>query len=165
MRGRLIQVFRATFARLDTEATETAGRYDEDFREISKIDTDGDGIGDTGRIEHAEDTIDCQLGGRAFEQLQMVALGNNPQSDMILWLFIPDLEAAGLIDPTTKRCLIGVGARLVKIENKQGELELEIPNPPGLYVTEARLSGPGLNIVSPKANLYRITLRERSASR
>lgn len=165
MRGRLIQIFRATFARLDTEATETAGRYDEDFREIRRVDTDNDGIGDEGRIEHAEETVDCQLGSRTLEALRMAALGNVPQSDMILWLFIPDLEDAGLIDATTKRCLVTIGTRLVRIENRLGELELEVPNPPGLYVTESRLSGPGLGMVAPEANLYRVTLRERSATR
>lgn len=165
MRGRLIQIFRATFARLDTEATELAGRYDEDFREIRRVDTDGDGIGDDGRVEHAEETIDCQLGSRTLEALRMAALGNVPQSDMILWLHIPDLETAGLIDSSTRHCLINVGTRLVRIENRLGELELEVPSEPGLFVTESRLSGPGLGMVYPEANLYRLTLRERSASR
>lgn len=165
MRGRLIQIFRATFARLDTDATETAGRYDEDFREIRKVDTDGDGIGDTGRIEHPEITLNCQLGNRTFEALQMVTLGNVPQNDMVLWLFIPDLVQEGLIDETTRRCLLGIGTRLVRIENRLGQLELTIPNPPGLFVTEARISGPGLNMAFPQANLYRLELRERSASR
>lgn len=164
MRGRLIQRFKAEIARLDTVATEIAGQYDHDFREIKRSDATGDGIGTVQRQEHTAVILPCQVGSRTFEALQASDLGNAPQTELVLWLHFADLEEAGLVDATTGQPLIHVGDRIVSIRDYfDGSVVLAMRTPPGLYVEEARSSGWGLNMARPQRNLLRLSLAERSA--
>lgn len=164
MRGRLIQRFKAEIARLDTTATEIAGQYDHDFREIRRVDSVGDGIGTVQRQEHTPVLIPCQIGGRTFEELRATDLGNAPRSEIVLWLHFADLETLSLVDATTGLPLINTGDRLVSIRNFLDEtVVLSIRTPPGLYVEEARSSGWGINMAAPTRNLLRVTLSDRTA--
>lgn len=164
MRGRLIQKFKVEIARLDTTATEIAGQYDPDFREIKRTDASGDGIGTVERQEHTAVILPCQVGSRTFEALQASDLGNVPQSDLVLWLHFQDLEEASLVDTATGQPLIHTGDRIVSIRDYFDEaVVLAIRTPPGLYVQEARSSGWGISMARPTRNLLRLTLAERSA--
>lgn len=164
MRGRLIQRFKAEFARLDTTATAIAGFYDEDFREVLRTDATGDGVGVVQRQEHPVVILPCQIGSRTFEELQAHDLGNAPRSELVVWLHFADLETEGLVDATTGQPLVHTGDRLVSIRDYFDEsVVLSIRTPPGLYVEEARSSGWGLNMARPQRNLLRVSLAERSA--
>lgn len=165
MRGRLIQRFKAEVARLDTDATRTGGHYDDVFRETVFVDGTGDGIGTDQRQEHTPDILPVQIGEETWEALRAHELGNLPQTDLVLWFHYRDLELASLVDGTTGHCLIGVGARLVSIRDYLTEdVVLAVRTPPGLYVTEARPRGWGINMARPTRNLLRCTFAERSAA-
>jgi len=163
MRGRLIQEFIARVARLDTTATDSGGYYDEDFREIIDIDTDGDGIGELQRQEHAPVDIPCQVAENTWEALNARDQGNAPNSDLVLYLHFEDLERMGLVS-SDGNSLISVGDRLVSIKSAWDDSVVhEIRTPPGLYVKEARPRGWGINLAQPTRNLLRVTFGERSA--
>lgn len=163
MRGRLIQQFTAEFARLDTVATDAGGYYDEDFGEVVDIDSDGDGIGELQRQEHATVKVPCQVGANTWEMLDAMDQGNVPDSDLILWLHFEDLERLSLVG-SDGNSLISTGDRLVSIRNIMTDAVVhEVRTPPGLYVKEARPRGWGLNMAAPTRNLLRVTLGDRAA--
>jgi hypothetical protein len=165
MRGRLIQRFKAQIARLDTTATRSGGYYDDVFREVTMTDTDGDGIGEPQRQEHADDIVPCQVGSRAWEALQAHDLGNVPQTELILRFHFKDLERLSLVDATSGEALIHVGDRLVAtLDYRTGEVVQAIRTPPGLYVQRADPSGWGISMSRPRRNLLRVTWNERSAA-
>jgi len=166
MRGRLIQRFKAEFARLDTTTTEANGAYDHDFREIIADDsTTGDGIGIVQRAEHDVVMVPCQIGSRVFEALRAFDQGNVPRSDVTMYLHSRDLENLILVDATTGESLLHVGDRLVSIRSFQDEsLVQSIRTPPGLYVREATPSGWGIHMASPTRNLLRVVLEPRDAA-
>ena len=168
-RGRLIFPFLAELARLDTAATaadpDGAGPlvsgYDPDFKEPVARDTDADGRGEPVRVEHPPVRVPCQVDTDAFAQLQMLAAGNAPRSDVELVFHFRDLERLGLVDTETGDALIRPGDRLAGICDMAGELVQAVRTPPGLYVTEARPSGFGLGRARPRRNLLVVSFRDR----
>ena len=164
MRGRLIQKFKAEIVRLDTTSTRSGNYYDDDFREVVMVDTDGDGIGEPQRQEHAAVIVPCQIGSRTWEALRGHDLGNNPQTSLVMYFHFRDLELLSLVDDTTGDALIHVGDRLVSIRDYMTEGVVQtIRTPPGLYVTRADPSGWGISMARPKRNILRVTWEERSA--
>ena len=162
MRGRLIFQFRAEVERVDTDAIRTAGDYDDDFREVVKVDGDGDGIGETQRVYRAADTVPCQVEPDSWETLRAHALGLDPEVDVTLVFHFRDLEAQGLVTPEGK-ALIHVGDRLRRINDRQGALVHEVTYPPGLYVVDATDASYGLNMALPRRNLLLVRFQERRA--
>jgi len=162
MRGRLIQTFLASIARLDTTATGVAGSYDDVFGSVRKVQT-GDGIGTLDRKEHAAITLPCQIGSRTWEALRAHDMGNVPDSDFIVRFHWTDLETASLVD-ANGRPLLHTGDRLVSILDRITEdVVLGIRTPPGLYVTEATPEGWGLCMTRPQRNLLRVKFADRPA--
>jgi hypothetical protein len=161
MRGRLIFQFTAELARLDTNAIEVAGDYDHTFREVLKVDNDGDGIGESQRQEHTHDMIPCQVEPQTWEGLRAHDLGNNLEIDVALVFHFRDLERLSLVAPDGNP-LISVGDRLVAIWNRAGSTKVQdVRTPPGLYVTEATPIGYGLDLANPSRNLLLVTFQQR----
>lgn len=163
MFGRLIQKFKASVARLDTAATATASGYDDIFGSVLKSDAGvGTGIGTSLRQEHAAMLVPCQVGSNRWEALQASDMGVSPDSDFVLYFLWYDLERLGLVDATTKRSLIGIGDRIVSLNDYvTEEVVLTVPTPPGLYVVEATPRGWGLGMLRPTRNLLRVVCRDR----
>ncbi len=170
MRGRLIFSFLAELHRLDTLATATEdpdgagpldGGYDPDFKESVLVDTNDDGIGERIRREHPPVLVPCQIEPEVFDQLRMFASGNAPRSSIDLVFHFKDLERMALVDPATGDALIRLGDRLAAIYDKKETLVQEVRTPPGLYVTEARPIGFGLNMARPRRNLLLVSFNDR----
>lgn len=154
-------MFRAELAQLDTVAIETAGSYDNVYREITKLDIDGDGIGESQRLEKTPIQIRCQVEDNIWEELRAHELGNNPNIDLSLTFHFRDLETDRLVR-ADGNAAINIGDRLVAIRDKFGAVVHAIPTPPGLYVTEATPVSYGLNMADPRRNLLVVHFQERS---
>jgi len=170
MRGRLIFPFLAELCRLDTAAMAAVdpdgpgpleGGYDPDFKEPVLVDQDDDGIGERVRQEHPPVRVPCQVDTKAFEELRMLASGNAPRSRIDLVFHFKDLERLGLVDAASGDALIRPGDRLAAIRDLCGDLVQEVRTPPGLFVTESRPIGFGLNMARPRRNLLLVTFEDR----
>ncbi|MGN6107860.1 MAG: hypothetical protein ACTHU0_22320 [Kofleriaceae bacterium] len=170
MRGRLIFPFLAELARLDTQgiaegdpdgAGPLASGYDPDFREGVLLDDDDDGIGERHRRELALVRLPCQVEPEVFDALRLFAAGNAPRSNIDLVFHFRDLEALGLVDATSGDAMLRPGDRLVGLLDTHGVLVQRIRNPPGLYVTEARPIGFGLDLRRPRRNLLLVSFHDR----
>jgi len=159
MRGRLIFQFQAELALLDTETPD----YDDVFREIPKVDIDGDGIGEEQRAEHDPILVPCQIEPVAWDALQLIALGQVPKYDIELVFHFRDLERLGLVDDMG-RAAISNGDRLVSLKDRAGVSLQTVPTPPGLYVTEAMPESFGLCMAAPRRNLLIVRLATRGPS-
>ena len=170
MRGRLIFSFLAELFRLDTHAMATvdpdaAGPletgYDPDFKEPVVVDQDDDGIGERIRAERDPVRVPCQVDTKVFEELRMFASGNAPRSRIDLIFHFKDLERLGLVDAASGDALVRPGDRLAALYDKAGALVQSVRTPPGLYVTEARPTGFGLNMARPRRNLLLVAFEDR----
>lgn len=161
-RGRLIFPFKLDIAQLDTNATAviTDGGYDEDFREpIMVPPVSGSG---RGTISRSENIVTCraQIEPGTFEELEMMVNGRSPSSQITVIMHYRDLEDAGLVEATTGRPMIRVNDRLDAIKHDLTEELIEqIPNPPGLFVTQVQSRGFGLS--SLQRNLLLVTFETR----
>ncbi len=166
MRGRLIFSFMAELYRQDTSIDPYSNDvidsgYDHDFKEFIPIDQNDDGIGERIRTEHPPIRISCQVEPKTFEELRMLASGNSPRSHVDLIFHFKELSKLDLIHPLTGDALIHPGDRLSSIYDKTGKLVQKIRTPPGLYVTESRPIGFGLNITRPQRNLLLVSFSDR----
>ena len=170
MRGRLIFSFLAELFRLDTHAMATVDPdgggpletgYDPDFKELVVVDQDDDGIGERRRAEHEPVRVPCQVDTKVFEELRMFASGNAPRSRIDLVFHFKDLERLGLVDAASGDALVRPGDRLAALYDKAGALVQSVRTPPGLYVTEARPTGFGLNMARPRRNLLLVAFEDR----
>jgi len=170
MRGRLIFPFLAELHRLDTLATAAAdpggpgphtGGYDLDFKESVLVDLDDDGVGERVREEHPPVRVPCQVEPEVFDQLRAFGSGNSPRSRVELVFHFRDLERLHLVDPATGDALVRPGDRLGAIYDVKEELIQAVRTPPGLYVTEARPIGFGLNRSRPHRNLLLVSFDDR----
>lgn len=168
-RGRLIFPFLAELHQLDTEATAqdpdgagplTSG-YDPDFREPIRIPQPGQQLGISARVEKAPIRLECQVEPGTFEAIQQLFSGNVPQGLMQLVFHYAELESRGLVDSASGDAMIRTGDRLGAIYDIKNNLVQEIRNPPGLYITEAKPIGFGLNSAHPHRNLLLVTLEDR----
>jgi len=170
VRGRLIFPFLAELHRLDTLTTATEdpdgagpleGGYDPDFKESVLVDTNDDGIGERIRREHPPVRVSCQVEPDSFDRLRMFASGNAPRSNIDLLFHYKNLERMSLVDPGTGDALIRPGDRLAALYDKAEALVQTVRTPPGLYVTEARPMGFGLNRARPRRNLLLVSFSDR----
>jgi hypothetical protein len=170
MRGRLIFPFLAELVRLDTRATaetdpDGAGPldrgYDPDFKESVLVDTNDDGVGERVRLEHPPVRLPCQVEPDAFDALRMLAAGNTPRSRIELVFHFTDLEREGLVDAGTGDALVRPGDRLAALYDTAGALVQAVRTPPGLYATEARPIGFGLDLAHPQRNLLLVSFGDR----
>ncbi len=170
MRGRLIFPFLAELFRLDTHAMSgpvgvgpdpAAPGYDPDFKEPVAVDSDDDGVGERVRREHLPVCVPCQVDTKVFEELRVFASGNAPRSRIDLVLHFKDLERLGLVDGATGDALVRPGDRLGALYDKAGALVQAVRTPPGLYVTEARPVGFGLDRARPRRNLLLVAFEDR----
>ncbi len=159
MRGRLIFPFQCEIAPLDTEAIEVAGDYDDVFRTVKKVDTNGDGIGEVQRKEGTHYLIPAQVEDTDFEEANPATMGNLPKYNLVLVIHFKDLVRLGKID-SDGRPGIRIGDRLVSIKDKSGVNTVRtIPTPPGLYVIEVRDT---YDLSTQYRNLLLVYLRERA---
>lgn len=168
-RGRLIFPFLAEIARLDTYATAqdpdlagplTSG-YDKDFREVVVVPETGKQIGHSARKEHPLVRVPCQVEPAFWEGLQALQTGDAPKSNLGLVFHYGDLESMSLVDPLTGDALLRVDDRLVAMYDINGALVQSVRTPPGLYITEARPIGHGLNQEKPYRNLLLCSFADR----
>lgn len=165
-RGRLINPFMAVIARLDRNATRElspddagalASGFDDVFREPVVV-TQEDGS----RVEAREEKliyVPCQIEDHAFQAQRMAVAGNNPDSRMTLVFHFRDLEQRGLVDPDTGSARIAPSDRLVEIRSYCCRKVIQkIPNPPGLFVTQAM---PSAFTLAGSRNLLIVTFQER----
>jgi len=162
-RGRLIMPFAAVLARLDTVgmAGGTPPGYDPDFEEPVRFDDADDGVGVPARRELPLVRIRCQVEPELHEDLVQAATGNAPRSRMGLIFHFADLERQGLVDQATGDALIRPGDRLVGLYDLFGAPVQVVRTPPGLFITEVRPIGFGLNRRRPRRNLLICVLEDR----
>ena len=160
MRGRLIFKFLAEVKRVDTSSIQSSGDYDSDFREVKKVDTDSDGIGETKIQYHTADLIPCQVEPSSWEAVRRHSLGSDPDVEVILIFHFRDLERMSLVD-SNGVALIHEGDKLVSIKDKFGTQVEVVRDPPGLYVAEATPVSFGLNMAHPHRNLLEVTFKSR----
>lgn len=125
------------------------------------MDVDNDGIGERIRIEHPPVRIPCQVEPKSFEELRMLGSGNSPRSLIDLIFHFRDLEQLDLVDAASGDALLRPGDRLGGIYDLCGDLIQTIRTPPGLYITESRPIGFGLNLMKPSRNLLMVTFEDR----
>jgi hypothetical protein len=160
-RGRLLFWLWADIARLDTEATATAGGYDDDFRETTLTDTDADGVGDTeGRVESADISIKAQLETDRQELQRMTGTGDVAQTQLGLVVHMKDMEALGYVEANGD-LKIRKADRLVRIKNKAGVTRMDYARTP-IYLTHAIRLNAWLGYDS---NLALLTFGERARGR
>lgn len=160
MRGRLIFQFLAEVQRVNTSLIQSSGDYDPDFREVKKVDTDSDGIGETKIQYHTSELIPCQIEPTSWEAVRRHSLGSDPDVEIVLIFHFRDLERMSLV-ATNGIALIHEGDKLVSIKDKFGTLVQTVREPPGLYVAEATPVSFGLNMAHPHRNLLEVTFKSR----
>lgn len=136
MRGRLIFPMVVEIARLDTDATRLAGRYDATFRTMKP---------GTERVEMAPVRLLAQVEMGAWQAQNQTQAGNIPDSRLTLVFHYEELESKGLVD-TNGAALIRVNDRLLGIYSRDGaRLEEYLPKEKGgLYAVEVQPAGIGL---------------------
>lgn len=165
MRGRLIFPFLVDMYRLDAAATAApqAGLpsgYDPDYHEPVKLPKTGTNTGTSARKEKAAVRVPAQIEPVSWQVLQEMLTGDSPRSSFALVFHFADLEALGLVG-AHGNALITRGDRLGAIYQTDGTLVQQVPDPPGLYLQEARPSGFGLSMGSSQRNLLICTFNSR----
>jgi len=164
MRGRLINPFLATIARLDTASTAAAASgvgFDEDFLEPKLVaPQSGSGRGTSTRQEITT-VLPCQVVPEKEEEQRVSPSGATPQTRIRLLFHMRDLERASLVDAHGMP-LLRVNDRLVDLrERHTGALVQEFPTGRELYATEIRSRGYG---IGRKRNLVQATFEVRDRS-
>jgi hypothetical protein len=155
--GNLIFPNVAVIRQLDTVATRAAGDYDDDFREFVLVDSDNDGIGEPQRHESPELKLLAQFATRRMDFADQGYHGEVPDSrDLEMTFHFKDLTAKGLV-ASDGRAKINPGDRLVRIEDRAGNVLHTFTDPPGMYVIAARPSG----FMGRARNLLVCTLSDR----
>lgn len=158
MRGWLVFPMQATVAVLDTEATYTEEKYDEDFRSTVVASTD-DTPGELQRVE-SEVTFPAQVETDRDEEQQMAAAGDVPDTQVDLIVHLADMERLGLVDLTTGALKVKKGDRLVKLADSVRVVQTFDRVP--IYCTEVRMM---YGFIGGRANLMMIRFKERPQGR
>lgn len=147
-RGRLIFPKLIEVARLDTTAITTASDYDRTFGEIRSSNENRPNAQRTTRKPEHETLIrmKAQIETDAYQRIAMGGLGAVPESRMACVCFGPELEELGLLDPTTKQCLLKPTDRLAAIYELDESLILTVANPPGLFAVQVQPTGFGFGV-------------------
>lgn len=148
----LIFPLRVEVARLDTAASavDPGGSglvgpgYDDEFREPTIIapSSETSARGTVRRVESSI-TLNAQIEDESYDVLQMLQTGRSPRGLVRCVFHFQDLEAQGLLDDN-RLPLLKINDRLAAIYKSDGTLIQTIPNPPGLYCTEAQPRAFGL---------------------
>jgi hypothetical protein len=148
-RGRLINKFLATFEILDTASTV----YDTDYHDL---DFNNNSV----RAE-TEVVLPCQVEDPSWFRATFKHTGLEQDGEFSLILHYADIELMGLLDANNKST-INIGTRLSSISTDAGIVLNSFPNPPGLYVTQAKDNSFGLSMDnSPTRNLLFLLLAPR----
>lgn len=159
-RGRLIRPLTAEIARVDPATMISSSNYDRHFRNIKKVDSDGDGIGERTRAEFPLLQVQAQIEVANQEQRAMTASGDVPNSRITLVIHLKELEDRGLVD-SDGRPVIKVGDRLVRLIDRYGNIKALFERVK-LYATEVRLGDGWLGYT---ANLLLVQFDERKRGR
>lgn len=172
-RGRLIHPFKAKIYRLDVTATaadpdaggpRTAG-YDRTFREPKRIVS---ATNTNSRKELAPVLLPCQFEGDEQQgALKQTSAGDDGGTTIRLILHFQDLEAMGLVDPTSGEALIRKGDRFESMHDYTSEELIQFVGGAslgegGLYCVEARPVSWGLS--GMRRNLLIAVFNDRDAS-
>jgi hypothetical protein len=136
-RGRLLFPLTAVVARLDL-ATMAAASFDDEFQEVARVDTSGDGVGALDRRELAEVRFLAQVETDREEMTRMAVAGNVAESAIALVCHLATLERAGLYVSTTGVLGLKVGDRLVKLMNRRGTKVVQDLTRVPVYCTQVR---------------------------
>jgi len=143
--GRAIHPYFLELYRLDVEGQvaldpvgpATSG-FDHDFGTPSMAATD-DGKGEVVRVELAPVLVKAVIDVDQFGGLDMVAAGNDPQTDLRVFVHRRDLAVAGLLD-SNEQPTIRDNDRVARVLDRYQRQRLVLSARP-LYVTEVRISG------------------------
>jgi hypothetical protein len=154
MRGRLINRATIRLYRLDATASDAVvgGGYDDDLRCLLPVD-DNTQLGTSSRVEQAPVDLPCQVGRRAWGAATPRGSGYEIDYDLEFVLFIPDLEAAGLMDANGTPEITN-GDRVGALLRIDGTVEETFDNPPGLFVVRVERCEPAIAaFCTPRSNL------------
>ena len=157
-RGRLIMRFKAEIHRLDPSASAAVpnGGYDDVFDEMVPVQ-DGTALGGDSRRELDPILLPCQVDIEAdqkgINEQKLTRGGYDEMTDLVLTLFMPDLEAGGYVDANGHPEL-REGDRVARILDQGGNVAWEFEYPPGLMVQWVEPRGFGIALRgTPKFNL------------
>jgi hypothetical protein len=161
MRGRLIHPFRIELAQLDTAASASVpnGGYDPVFREPRAV-PDGTLTGASTRRETPLE-LAAQIEPATFNLARTAVGGQQRDARFVVVVHFQELEDRGLID-STGQPMVRIGDRLVAVRTMEGELVMQIPTPPGLYLRETLPIGFGLG---GRRNLLQLEFVSRATAR
>jgi hypothetical protein len=143
VRVRLIRPVLVGICQLDTTVTKATGGYDSDFRTVRHtINAAVERV--TLRKEKPEVRVLGQVEDQTMNALRMFKAGNSPEAKLAVTFQYSDLEAASLIDETTKQPVLAVNDRLVAFYTREGAVMLKTPAP-GLFAVEVRPASIGLD--------------------
>lgn len=152
MRGRLINRMFATFGVLNQPAMV----YDSDY-----LAPDDPSL----PREETQVTFPAQIEEASWFRGVFKPQGLEQDGEISVILHYSDLETLGWLDPVTGAPLVTIGARLISISRESGAVVRSYPDPPGLYVVQARDSSWGLAIdANPTRNLLFLLLSPRPRS-
>lgn len=145
MRGRLIQKFMVSIARLDEAASAAVvgGGYDDDFKEFVPV-PDGTQTGTSSKVYHDPVIVCCQLDrDEAWGRVQSTRGGQEHKSDLVIVLHMPELEKKGLID-SNGHAVFMRGDKVIEVLTMKGGLVERFRDPPGMFITHMDTAGYGL---------------------
>ncbi len=167
MRGRLIFVFTAEIAQLDTAGTAadpdmtgplTSG-YDPDFREPVRV-PDSSARGSHSARKEITVRVPCQVDTKKGDLLQQLAAGAAPARSLTMLFHFADLERLGLVDVATGEAKIRINDRLVAVYDRAGAVLVQAwPDPAGMYATSSEPISFGLS--GGRRNLLRVVFAPR----
>lgn len=160
-RGRLLFPVTAEIARLDlaSSAADPDGAgplttgIDPDYREPIVV-ASPDRLGRSVRQETTVQ-LPAQVDTKFADKLQMLSTGDSKQTIVVLVFHFSDLEALGLVDPTTGKALIKTSDRLNALYRGNGTL-IQAYSSPQIFAQEATPIGIG---IGGDRNLLRVVFQ------
>ena len=143
-----------SFLRFSTETAE--GSVYDDVYGAPTPTADGTQEGKESRRELAPVTIECQLDLSRWGPKKLTAGGEEEKADGIFTLKKDDIVSVGLMG-NNGWPLLHIGDRIDRILDLKGNVAIDFPNPPGMWVQEVEPAGPGLAYFdTPEVNLFYI---------
>lgn len=156
----------ALLYRLDTVSTaaydppgEPSSGYDRDFSE--PVVFDAGTVRTSARRELSVVRVPCQVEIPVFERMKQYGPGIQENTKLILVTHREDLETLGLIDATTRTCLIKKSDRVSGLERYGTPGQMQQPfTPPGMYVIEVQPASWGFGTEGHDLELLFLSERE-----
>lgn len=156
MAGRLVFPSIVVLRLPDPVAQEAGGDYDHTFR-TPRLTQTADGVGEIAREESTDTKVPAQIATSTFDRLALLEHGRVGESTDLEGTFhVDDLKRLGLLRADGRSSII-VGVRLVRIEDKRGNILFVFDEPDGMWVTATRPSG----FLGPSRNLWVVTFSPR----